>query len=96
MQRNFPCQTSFLCVSAQKNTHYLLVFDSLVIAVCLTSAVLCARSMLLAIKLLQVTCPSFLNSLSFSSCFKSIACAHVSHIGWKIVPVLLTPFHTLV
>lgn len=45
-----------MCVSAQKNTHYLLVFDSLVIIVCLTSAVLCARSMILALRLLQVTC----------------------------------------
>lgn len=45
-----------MCVSAQKNTHYLLVFDSLVIIVCLTSAVLCARSIILAVRLLQVTC----------------------------------------
>lgn len=45
-----------MCVSAQKNTHYLLVFDSLVIIVCLTSAVLCARSIILALRLLQVTC----------------------------------------
>ncbi|XP_057697712.1 mucolipin-2 isoform X2 [Corythoichthys intestinalis] len=39
--------------TAQKNTHYLLVFDGFVIVVCLTSAVLCTRSIVLAVKLLQ-------------------------------------------
>lgn len=46
--------THLMFVSAQKNTHYLLMFDSLVIIVCLTSAVLCARSIILAVRLLQV------------------------------------------
>ncbi|CAK6958097.1 mucolipin-2 isoform X1 [Scomber scombrus] len=39
--------------TAQKNTHYILVFDGFVILVCLTSAVLCTRSIVLAIGLLQ-------------------------------------------
>ncbi|XP_053177777.1 mucolipin-2 isoform X1 [Scomber japonicus] len=39
--------------TAQKNTHYILVFDGFVILVCLTSAVLCTRSIVLAIRLLQ-------------------------------------------
>uniref|UniRef100_A0A3Q0S446 Mucolipin TRP cation channel 2 n=1 Tax=Amphilophus citrinellus TaxID=61819 RepID=A0A3Q0S446_AMPCI len=37
----------------QKNTHYLLVFDGFVILMCLTSAVLCTRSIILAVRLLQ-------------------------------------------
>lgn len=44
--------------SAQKNTHYLLIFDAAVILMCLTSSVLCIRSIFLAIRLLQVIpCP---------------------------------------
>ncbi|XP_029939643.1 mucolipin-2 isoform X1 [Salarias fasciatus] len=39
--------------TAQKNTHYLLVFDAFVILICLTSAVLCTRSIVLAVRLLQ-------------------------------------------
>ncbi|XP_041862975.1 mucolipin-2 isoform X2 [Melanotaenia boesemani] len=39
--------------TAQKNTHYLLVFDGFVILVCITSAALCTRSIILAVKLLQ-------------------------------------------
>uniref|UniRef100_A0A7N9B1Y6 Mucolipin TRP cation channel 2 n=1 Tax=Mastacembelus armatus TaxID=205130 RepID=A0A7N9B1Y6_9TELE len=39
--------------TAQKNTHYLLVFDGFVILICLTSAVLCTRSIILAVRLLQ-------------------------------------------
>ncbi|KAL7396380.1 hypothetical protein ABVT39_004918 [Epinephelus coioides] len=39
--------------TAQKNTHYLLVFDAFVILVCLTSTVLCTRSIVLAVRLLQ-------------------------------------------
>lgn len=44
-----------VCISAQKNTHYLLVFDAFVILMCLTSAVLCTRSIILAVRLLQVS-----------------------------------------
>lgn len=44
-----------LSFSAQKNTHYLLVFDGFVILVCITSAVLCTRSIILAVGLLQVS-----------------------------------------
>lgn len=43
-----------LSVSAQKNTRYLLIFDAAVILVCMTSSVLCIRSIFLAIRLLQV------------------------------------------
>ncbi|KAM9761898.1 mucolipin-2 [Menidia menidia] len=39
--------------TAQKNTHYLLVFDAFVILVCITSAALCTRSIVLAVRLLQ-------------------------------------------
>uniref|UniRef100_W5ME93 Mucolipin TRP cation channel 2 n=1 Tax=Lepisosteus oculatus TaxID=7918 RepID=W5ME93_LEPOC len=39
--------------TVQKNKRYLLVFDVFVIVTCLTSAVLCTRSIVLAIKLLQ-------------------------------------------
>ncbi|MCJ8737982.1 hypothetical protein PDJAM_G00030270 [Pangasius djambal] len=37
----------------QKNIHYLLIFDAVVILVCLISSVLCIRSIFLAIRLLQ-------------------------------------------
>ncbi|XP_076582437.1 mucolipin-2 [Chaetodon auriga] len=47
------CRDWKISGTAQKNTHYLLVFDAFVILVCLTSAVLCTRSIVLAVKLLQ-------------------------------------------
>uniref|UniRef100_UPI003AAC0B83 mucolipin-2 n=1 Tax=Centroberyx gerrardi TaxID=166262 RepID=UPI003AAC0B83 len=47
------CRDWKISGTAQKNTHYLLVFDGFVILVCLTSAVLCARSIILAVRLLQ-------------------------------------------
>ncbi|KAI1891990.1 hypothetical protein AGOR_G00149390 [Albula goreensis] len=47
------CKNWTISGIAQKNTHHLLVFDGFVILVCLTSAVLCTRSVLLAVKLLQ-------------------------------------------
>ncbi|TRY96939.1 hypothetical protein DNTS_014285 [Danionella cerebrum] len=39
--------------TAQKSTHYFLIFDGFVILVCLVSAILCTRSIVLAVKLLQ-------------------------------------------
>uniref|UniRef100_A0A667X8U4 Mucolipin TRP cation channel 2 n=1 Tax=Myripristis murdjan TaxID=586833 RepID=A0A667X8U4_9TELE len=47
------CRDWKISGTAQKNTHYLLVFDGFVILVCLTSAVLCTRSIILAVRLLQ-------------------------------------------
>ncbi|KAM7012886.1 mucolipin-2 [Tautogolabrus adspersus] len=47
------CRDWNISGTAQKNTHYLLVFDGFVIIVCLTSAVLCIRSIVLAVRLLQ-------------------------------------------
>ncbi|XP_056132391.1 mucolipin-2 isoform X2 [Lampris incognitus] len=47
------CRDWKISGTAQKNTHYFLVFDGFVILVCLISAVLCARSIILAIRLLQ-------------------------------------------
>ncbi|XP_069550841.1 mucolipin-2 [Brachyistius frenatus] len=47
------CKDWKISGTAQKNTHYLLVFDCFVILVCLTSAVLCTRSIILAVRLLQ-------------------------------------------
>ncbi|XP_066503404.1 mucolipin-2 isoform X2 [Hoplias malabaricus] len=47
------CMNWKISGTAQKNTQYLLVFDAFVILVCLTSAVLCIRSIVLAIRLLQ-------------------------------------------
>ncbi|KAM9797407.1 mucolipin-2 isoform 3-T3 [Syngnathus typhle] len=46
------CRDWKISGTAQKNTHYLLVFDGFVIVVCLTSAVLCTRSIVLAVRLL--------------------------------------------
>uniref|UniRef100_A0A3Q4I024 Mucolipin TRP cation channel 2 n=1 Tax=Neolamprologus brichardi TaxID=32507 RepID=A0A3Q4I024_NEOBR len=48
------CRDWKISGTAQKNTHYLLVFDAFVILMCLTSAVLCTRSIILAVRLLQV------------------------------------------
>ncbi|KAM8875377.1 mucolipin-2 isoform 3-T5 [Spinachia spinachia] len=47
------CQNWKISGTAEKNTHYLLLFDGFVIIVCLTSAVLCTRSIVLAVRLLQ-------------------------------------------
>uniref|UniRef100_A0A673A3H9 Polycystin cation channel PKD1/PKD2 domain-containing protein n=1 Tax=Sphaeramia orbicularis TaxID=375764 RepID=A0A673A3H9_9TELE len=47
------CRDWKISGTAQKNTHYLLVFDGFVILVCITSAVLCTRSIILAVRLLQ-------------------------------------------
>ncbi|KAL4656049.1 mucolipin-2 [Arapaima gigas] len=47
------CKNWKISGTGQKNTHYVLVFDSFVIVICLSSAVLCTRSMILAVKLLQ-------------------------------------------
>ncbi|XP_054645562.1 mucolipin-2 isoform X2 [Dunckerocampus dactyliophorus] len=47
------CRDWKISGTAEKNTHYLLVFDGFVILVCLTSAVLCTRSIVLAVRLLQ-------------------------------------------
>uniref|UniRef100_A0A3B3RF57 Mucolipin TRP cation channel 2 n=1 Tax=Paramormyrops kingsleyae TaxID=1676925 RepID=A0A3B3RF57_9TELE len=47
------CKNWKISGTAQKNPHYLLVFDSIIIMVCLSSAVLCTRSIFLAVKLLQ-------------------------------------------
>ncbi|XP_014908192.1 mucolipin-2 isoform X2 [Poecilia latipinna] len=47
------CKDWKISGTAQKNTHYLLVFDGFVILVCITSAALCTRSIILAVKLLQ-------------------------------------------
>lgn len=47
--------TSVICVPAEKNMHLFLVFDCFVILVCLTSATLCTRSLILAIRLFQVS-----------------------------------------
>ncbi|XP_045905215.1 mucolipin-2 [Micropterus dolomieu] len=51
--RSYACRDWKISGTAQKNTHYLLVFDGFVILVCLTSAVLCTRSIVLAVRLLQ-------------------------------------------
>ncbi|KAM6922085.1 mucolipin-2 [Xenentodon cancila] len=47
------CQDWKISGTAQKKTHYLLVFDGFVILVCVISVVLCTRSIKLAIRLLQ-------------------------------------------
>ncbi|XP_070688571.1 mucolipin-2 isoform X2 [Pempheris klunzingeri] len=51
--KSSACRDWKISGTAQKNTHYLLVFDGFVILVCLTSAVLCTRSIILAVRLLQ-------------------------------------------
>ncbi|XP_037530536.1 mucolipin-2 [Nematolebias whitei] len=47
------CRDWKISGTAQKNTHYLLMFDGFVVLVCITSTALCARSIILAVKLLQ-------------------------------------------
>ncbi|KAG8555245.1 hypothetical protein GDO81_017639 [Engystomops pustulosus] len=45
------CKDWHISGSIQKNTHYTLVFDGFVILTCLTSLILCTRSIILAVKL---------------------------------------------
>ncbi|CAH2310442.1 mucolipin-2 isoform X1 [Pelobates cultripes] len=45
------CRDWRISGSAQKNSHYVLVFDGFVILTCLTSLILCTRSIILAVKL---------------------------------------------
>ncbi|XP_018417359.1 PREDICTED: mucolipin-2 [Nanorana parkeri] len=45
------CKDWHISGSIQKNTHYILVFDGFVILTCLTSLILCTRSIVLAIRL---------------------------------------------
>ncbi|XP_029474144.1 mucolipin-2 isoform X2 [Rhinatrema bivittatum] len=45
------CKGWHISGSTQKNTHYLLVFDGFVLLACLTSLILCTRSIILALKL---------------------------------------------
>ncbi|XP_072275681.1 mucolipin-2 isoform X2 [Pyxicephalus adspersus] len=45
------CKDWHISGSTQKNTHYILVFDGFVILTCLTSLILCTRSIVLAIRL---------------------------------------------
>ncbi|XP_024233467.1 mucolipin-2 isoform X2 [Oncorhynchus tshawytscha] len=66
------CKNWMISGTAQKNTHYLLVFDGFVILVCLTSAVLCTRSIVLAVKLLQTDLPLRPVSLEASRLIPSI------------------------
>uniref|UniRef100_A0A8C7XLT9 Mucolipin TRP cation channel 2 n=1 Tax=Oryzias sinensis TaxID=183150 RepID=A0A8C7XLT9_9TELE len=47
------CRDWKISGTAQKNTHYLLVFDGFVILVCIISTTLCTRSIILAVRLLQ-------------------------------------------
>ncbi|XP_056614691.1 mucolipin-2 isoform X2 [Triplophysa dalaica] len=47
------CKNWKISGTAQKSTHYLLLFDGFVIVVCMISAVLCTRSIILAVRLLQ-------------------------------------------
>ncbi|KAJ8277806.1 hypothetical protein GJAV_G00080290 [Gymnothorax javanicus] len=47
------CKNWNISGTAQKNTHFLLVFDGFVILICIISAVLCTRSIVLAVKLLK-------------------------------------------
>ncbi|KAM3914180.1 mucolipin-2 [Leptodactylus fuscus] len=45
------CKDWHISGSIQKNTHYILVFDGFVILTCLTSLILCSRSIVLAVRL---------------------------------------------
>ncbi|XP_053326332.1 mucolipin-2 [Spea bombifrons] len=45
------CKDWHIAGSTQKNTHYILVFDGFVILTCLTSLILCTRSIVLAVRL---------------------------------------------
>lgn len=47
------CKNWKISGTAQKSTHYLLLFDGFVIVVCMISGVLCTRSIILAVRLLQ-------------------------------------------
>ncbi|XP_061594352.1 mucolipin-2 isoform X2 [Cololabis saira] len=62
------CRDWKISGTAQKNTHYLLVFDGFVILVCIISVVLCTRSIILAIRLLQRFSRFFRENFNRSVC----------------------------
>ncbi|KAM4642159.1 mucolipin-2 [Discoglossus pictus] len=62
------CKDWHISGSIQKNTHYLLVFDGFVILTCLTSLILCTRSIVLAIKLQKRFVRFFLERYSRHVC----------------------------
>ncbi|XP_012680755.2 mucolipin-2 [Clupea harengus] len=62
------CKNWRISGTAQKNMHYLLVFDGFVILVCLVSAVLCTRSIVLAVRLLQRFSKFFLANYNRKVC----------------------------
>ncbi|XP_028817596.1 mucolipin-2 isoform X2 [Denticeps clupeoides] len=62
------CRNWKITGTAHKNTHYHLAFDAFVIAVCLTSAVLCTRSIVLALRLRQRCSRFFLEEYDLRMC----------------------------
>ncbi|CAN9500373.1 unnamed protein product [Ophioblennius macclurei] len=62
------CRDWTISGTAQKNTHYHLIFDAFVILICLTSAVLCTRSIILAVRLLQRFSRFFLENYNRKVC----------------------------
>ncbi|XP_040263857.1 mucolipin-2 isoform X1 [Bufo bufo] len=62
------CRDWHISGSIQKNTHYILVFDGFVILTCLTSLILCTRSIALAVKLQRRFVYFFLNKYNHHVC----------------------------
>lgn len=50
-------------LAVQKNTHYMMIFDAFVILTCLTSLILCTRSVVKGIQLQRVGIPLSLEGL---------------------------------
>lgn len=48
-----------LFLPVQRNTHYMMIFDGFVILMCLTSLILCFRSVIKGIQLQQVGVVAF-------------------------------------
>ncbi|XP_075038110.1 mucolipin-2 isoform X2 [Mixophyes fleayi] len=62
------CKDWHISGSIQKNTHYTLVFDGFVILICLTSLILCTRSIVLAFKLQRRFVHFFLDNYNHHVC----------------------------
>ncbi|XP_069837639.1 mucolipin-2 [Dendropsophus ebraccatus] len=62
------CKDWHISGSIQKNTHYILVFDGFVILTCLTSLILCTRSIILAVRLQRRFVQFFLSKYNRRVC----------------------------
>ncbi|XP_063795016.1 mucolipin-2 isoform X2 [Pseudophryne corroboree] len=86
------CKDWHVSGSIQKNTHYTLVFDGFVILVCLTSLILCTRSIVLAVRLQRRFVRFFLNNYNHHVCSSD----RLEFINGWYVMVIISDLMTIV